>query len=217
MKVLSFKFFWSKIIASILLISGCGIPSVHPIYTPDDLVTIGNLEGVWQHQRASPKYSVIQLSTLNQRLGDGSLDEFEEAGLGNAYIIQNLSNPETILIAGIIEINNNYYIDFYQLNFGLRANSLTFNTHAITKASIREDQVILHNFSELWIKEKIKNRAVRIRHEVNVFDDIILTAGTRELQQFITMYGDIEEAYTNYRSYRRISTEHEFIFDIDQE
>lgn len=217
MKTLSYKALWSLIIASVLFVSGCGIPSVHPIYTPDDLVTIENLEGVWTHQRANPRFSVIQISTFNQRLGDGSLDEFEEAGLGDAYIIQNLSNPERIFIAGIIEINNNYYIDFYQLDFGLRPNSLTFNTHAITKASVGEDQITLHNFSELWLKEKIKNRAVRIRHEVNLFDDIIITAGTRELQQFITMFGDIEEAYTNSRSYRRISTEHEFIFDIDQE
>lgn len=51
------------VLATLLLV-GCGIPSVHPLYEYDDLITNDDLTGVWKKSNSSTTWHVIQISEL---------------------------------------------------------------------------------------------------------------------------------------------------------
>jgi hypothetical protein len=48
-----------------------------------------------------------------------------------------------------------------------------------------------------YLEKLIKNKQIRIRHEVMEDGGILITAPTEELQQYLIKYSDVPEAYNN--------------------
>lgn len=227
----------------ILIATGCGIPSVHPLYEPGDLITNDNLNGVWQRSDGSFRFHVMQLSALKLHLletemqnaaivqnidglgGDLAMDtdlgiveyleELEKEGRGKLYLIQYESNPEDIYLGGLVELAGNHYFDLYKIDFG--ASEFRYPVHLFMKSTISDSLLTMHSFSENWLKEQIKNRQIRIQVEVNIDDKFLITAPTRDLKKFVEKYGSIEEAYRHTQEYRKISSEPKFQFELYDE
>lgn len=222
-----------------VVLTGCGIPSIHPLYAPSDLKTDESLQGIWQKSDSDTRYHVIRLADLEEYMiatGDttqsitavkpddifsGKVEveqgmftltqDFRDRGLENLYLAQNESTRSELYLVGVVDLGGNRYLDFKELNFDLDA--FSYPVHLFMKATISEDTLKVHMFSENWLKEQIRNRQVRIKYEVNEDENYILTAPTADLKKFVEKYGGIEEAYRSSNSYLKISDRPVFIFE----
>lgn len=217
-----------------MLFTACGIPSVHPLYEPGDLISDSRLNGTWKKTNNDSWYDVMSVADLIRALenpenlqnfvqfrsynDDGTetsgffeeddLKEFirELAGENrqNLYLVQRRDEPSTVYLAGLVRIAGNHYLDFFKVSFDL--GQFSYPVHIFTKVTISADQLDMHMFSEAWLKQLIENRQVRIKHEVNDVGNFLLTAPTRDLQKFVEKYGEIPEAYTQTDTWNRISS-----------
>jgi hypothetical protein len=220
----------------LFVLTGCGIPSVHPLYEQTDLQTNSSLQGVWQRNGSDNKYHVMLISDVRnmlERAVDSShavdsaitgeratsidmsslelVREYENRGLGNLYLVQSESNREDIYLAGYVSLGGNSYLDFKKLDFDV--GSFRYPVHLFMKVSVEENQLTMHMFSDTWLKEQLQNRQIRIKYEVNDEENYLLTAPTRDLQKFVQKYGSIDQAYRNSQLYTKISDSPMFIFE----
>jgi hypothetical protein len=211
-----------------VILTGCGIPSVHPLYEAEDLILDERLTGTWTHSNTT--YAVMSVNELIEHLSGADLDstyfgnmtemdeedidffrDFEEQGKGNLYFIQKKGSEDGIYIGGLIKLGNNYYLDLYQLYFESDG-TFKYPVHIFMKISIDDSELIMHMFSDEWLKDQIKNRQIRIKHEINDMDEFLLTAPTSELQKFVIKYGDMDQAYRDTNVYKKINNTPEFEF-----
>jgi len=164
-----------------IILNGC-IPSVHPLYTEDDLVFKPEILGTWIES------------------GDEVEWVFEDSGK-NSYIVRitedgKLSNLDVHLV----KLEDKFFFDFYpgenehikDMNGYL---SLQFiSIHTFAKVIITDEYIEIHRFDPSWLEEILKEEPTLIKHEVTN-DYILLTASTHELQRFILDYADVKEAY----------------------
>ncbi|NGP87950.1 LptM family lipoprotein [Fodinibius halophilus] len=190
----------------LFILTGCGIPSVHPLYNPDDLVVKEELSGKWKKKENSDVYNVFHLQdlkvneqvrdTLGIKEDDSLIAAFEEINLDNTYLIVESDIGEAdseIFVGGLVKLDKNYYLDLYKYP-GFSADNFSYPVHLFVKVDLHDDKIVMHQFREQWIKELIKKREIRIKHEVS-FDNFLLTASTNDLQAFIRKYGDNPKAY----------------------
>lgn len=234
------------IILMAVILTGCGIPSVHPLYESTDLVKNENLTGVWVRSDNTTKFHVMSVNDLRDQLQaeqdtlasisanaddhgfEGQvdidfgviefLDDLQARDLGNLYIVQNEDSPEEFYLAGLVEIGGEWYLDFFKVDFGL--SKFSYPVHLFMKASITTDELIMHMFSEDWLKEQIEKRQIRIELEVNQEDNYLLTAPSTDLKKFVEKYGKIEGAYRHKYTYRKVGDEARFVFeepDVEEE
>jgi hypothetical protein len=230
---------------AVLTLTGCGIPSVHPLYEQDDLLTDEKLTGTWGSESGESTYAVMSVKDLLEIVENseedrvlphgpvvfdnggritvismdddisGLLEELEEQGLENLYMVQQIEEPEKVYLAGLVEIGGGSYIDFTIVDVG--TDVFRYPVHIFLKATMNENELKFDSFSEDWLMELIQNRQVRISHEVNQFGRFLLTAKTDELRKFVEKYGDMEEGFGNSFTYRKISPDAEFVFEESEE
>lgn len=246
MKSIFFNLSIIPAVSILLLLTGCGIPSVHPLYNKEDLIIHENLTGTWENESGNSSYAVMPVEELRRMteessermvlpnepvmvenegqeteitMGDGIVEflrDLEDEGLGNSYVVQELQNPENIYLAGLIELDNGFYLDFSTIDYD--SDPFLFPVHIFMKTTFDEDELKFHMFSQDWLMELISNRQVRISHEMAQFDRFLLTASAEELQKFVVKYGDMEEAIRDTDTYKKISPVAEFILEeIDEE
>lgn len=222
----------SKIIFAILfitgiLVTGCGIPSVHPLYEPEDLIQQKELTGVWTSDDEDELFYVFSASDLkNNRaklpenvvvIEDDSvtgftftlndmkieLNEFEEDLKENLYFIieSKEGKIDGIYYAGLLQLDSQYYIDLFKAR--VEEDGFRFPTHVFTKLEIQPDKLILQEFKESFVKELIRNQQIRIKHEY-ADDNFLLTAPSKDLKKFILKYGRETDAYGEKYTYNRV-------------
>jgi hypothetical protein len=210
-----------------VLLSGCGIPSVHPLYEPEDLIQHKELTGVWSSDDEEELFYVFSYNDfINNRtmlpekllttgddttsnftitLDDLKIDLTEETEEGKKnlyYIIQSINGkPEEIFFAGLVVLDSQYFIDLYKTRTD--EDGFRFPTHIFTKLEIQEDKLMLQEFKESFVKDLIKNQQIRIKHEY-ADDNFLLTAPSEDLKKFILKYGRESEAYGEKYTYERV-------------
>jgi hypothetical protein len=222
-----------------IILTGCGIPSVHPLYESGDLKTDTSLQGVWQRPDSGTRFHVMRVGDLEAFLraeGDttnsigavssnevfrGTVEidqgvfelsnELIDRGLENLYLVQSESDRSEIYLVGVVELAGDRYLDFKQLDFDL--GPFSYPVHLFMKSTVSNDTLYVHMFSENWLKEQIRNRQIRIKYEVNEEENYILTAPTAELKKFVEKYGGIEEAYRSTNAYIKVSDLPTFSFE----
>ena len=98
------------------------------------------------------------------------------------------------MLVNLTNIGKDMYMHFYP--YSLKDKSLRtrfasnhINGHTFAKATIDEGKVTIQSFNQEYIEKLIKNKRVRIKHEILGEDQILLTASTNELRAFIQKYG----------------------------
>ena len=228
----------SIVVAGLAVIfTGCGIPSVHPLYESGDLIKNDNLSGVWVRSDNTTNFHVMNVNDLRDQLqsemdslGNSAADSDEDFGaieflddlksrdLGNLYVIQNEESPDEFYLAGLVMIGGESYIDFFKVDFML--SKFSYPVHLFMQTSITTDELIMHMFSEEWLKEQIEKRQIRIQLEVNQDNNYLLTAPSRDLKKFVEKYGAMEDAYRHTYTYRKVGNVPRFVFeepDVEEE
>jgi hypothetical protein len=209
----------AAVIVLLVWLTGCGVPSVHPLYESQDLIINESLTGTWEKDDGKTTWEVASLAWLNEQwtldadMQDDRefLYDLDSLGLGNGYIIQQRGNVNYVYVAGLVELGGSHYLDLYKIDFD--SDVFSFPVHIFMKVSYNDDRIEMHMFSEEWLRELIRNRQVRIRYEESFMGEFLLTAPTRDLKKFVEKYGDVEEAYEHTETYRKISDTPRFIFE----
>ncbi|MDZ7774041.1 MAG: hypothetical protein U5K31_15055 [Balneolaceae bacterium] len=215
MKFSSSSLLTLALMTAALLLTGCGIPSVHPLYEPKDLIMDESLTGLWESgdtrymvqsisqlqdsvdkYTSDPDYDRTTVDVAGLSVDHDALEEFRGFGLANAYLVWNPEEeePENVFLAGLLRVGSHDYMDFYQFETG--ETTLAFPVHVFRQAEIRGDTLVLRDFDEDFLKELISNRQLRIKHEVSM-DNFLLTASPAELQKFVLKYAGDERALSN--------------------
>jgi hypothetical protein len=197
-----------KIIVSLILFSavlclaGC-LTTLHPIFTGKDLVTDTRLIGNWE--KAKDKTKVVyrqpdadEINNLSQALQKEAAKIYmldEKDGQGNL---------KSTNYAFMVKLGKYYYMDYYPAGKKERQSSdHFFASHYIPMHSIYRIQFKNNNSFNVqrldggYLEKLIKNKQIRIKHEVMEDGGIFITAPTEELQQYLIKYSDVPEAYSN--------------------
>ncbi|SRR6056297_1708283 len=180
-----------SLIAFILLLIQSCIPSLHPLYTSDDLVFDTRLIGewmdsdsiVWKFEKFEPSNSIFPSKA------DRSRDDF--------YKLTVMDEKPAVFHVHLLRLEQHHYLDFYIKNYEVNndmADLHLFPVHTFARIKIENNQVQMEQFNIEFIENLIKEKKVKIKHEVS-YDNLILTAGTEELQKFVTKYADHEDMY----------------------
>lgn len=204
-----------KIIISITLFSvvlclaGC-LTTLHPIFTTKDLLVEPRLFGNWEKSKDKTKviyrrpnaYEVNNLSPALQSQASKIyiLDEKDEQG-----------NRRSTYYAFMIKLGQHYYMDYYPTSEKERKSADNFfAAHYIPMHSIYRIEFKGTNSFNIkrldggYLEKLIKNKQIRIKHEVMEDGGILITAPTEELQAYLIKYSDVPEAYSNDDNYTKI-------------
>jgi len=210
-----------------VLLTGCGIPSVHPLYEPEDLIVNTVITGVWSSEDENELFYVFSLDDLeNNRINlpenivsnendttssftinldeiEDELEEKKDEGPKNLYYIIHTMDDQIVdlFYAGLVQLDSQCFIDLYKVSYN--DDAFRFPTHIFTKLEIQEDKLILQEFKESFVKDLIKNQQIRIKHEYSD-DNLLLTAPSEDLKKFILKYGRETDAYGEEYTYNRV-------------
>ena len=204
-----------KIIVSLILFSavlclaGC-LSTLHPIFTANDLVTDTRLIGSWEKAKDKTKVvyrlpDVNEINNLSPALQSEAakiymLDERDEQG-----------NLRSTNYAFMVKLGKYYYMDYYPASEKERRLSdhffaaHYFPMHSIYRIRFNNDNSFnVQRLDGGYLEKLIKNKQIRIKHEVMQDGGIFITAPTQQLQQYLIKYSDVSEAYGDNESYLKV-------------
>lgn len=171
----------------VLFFTGC-IPSIHGLYTEDDLdfkeILLGswvdNDENTWEFSTTTNRNYILKY-TEGKMMSDDMV---------NGYFISHL-----------VKLGEHYFLDLYpDDNNQLEMPSLLINTllpvHIFARVEFYDDEVVVRFFNPDRLKELLEEGSIRIKHEET--DELfVLTASTEELQRFVVKYANDEDAFVD--------------------
>jgi len=183
-------------------LAGC-LTTLHPIFTRNDLISDTRLIGNWE--KAKDKTKVIY-----RRPDANEIDNLSPAlqsMAGQIYMLDEKDERDNVRstnYAFMVKLGKYYYMDYYPA--GEKERQLAdkfFAEHYTPMHSIYRIQFNDNNSFNVqrldggYLEKLIKNKQIRIKHEVMEDGDIFITASTAELQQYLIKYSDVPEAYDN--------------------
>jgi len=158
-----------------LLLAGCFVGSLQPLYNSTDPVFDRNLLGTWVS--ADEKETII----FSRITGAGQDKQY--------HLVHITQGSSSVYQATMVEISKTRYLDVYSRDPSRRADMHYIPTHSIWKVKFEGDTLKLSGMSEAWLKEQIDKRIPQFPAQL-VDDDVVLTGNTNELQEFVRGYGD---------------------------
>jgi hypothetical protein len=161
-----------------LSLAGC-IPSIHPLYTSNDIVFNPLLVGDWFEKDNSNRWKF-------ESSGDSiyKLTYFENGVFGNDSI-----ETRSEFDVHLVSLAGNYFIDLYPGDnshipiSGLLSSTL-LPVHTFAKLVFNDGEFEIRFFSNEWLKQSILDKKLNIAYE-KTNDLIVLTAPTRDLQEMV--------------------------------
>ena len=166
----------------VLGLTGCFVLSVHPLYFEKDLVFESGLLGTWGEKTHEKDLSELWIF---EKTGDKSY----------RLTIRDEEDGEGMFEAHLLKLGDHLFMDLYPEE--PETGSEFYNMHVIPAHSFMrvslEGHVLRLGFFDLeWLEKNIEESKVSIKHERRD-DTIVLTASTKELQQFVLKH--FEEAF----------------------
>ena len=200
----------SSLLFMILLLGSC-LTTLHPIFTEKDLVLYPRLKGNWSNQEDG--------STANYRPAVAndvkSLSTSMQRNVSKIYMLEERDAKGMLKskqYAFMVKLGKHYYMDFYPAGLKDGGNEEKFFAahyvpmHSIYRISFNGDHTYeIQQLDASYLEKLIKNKKIRIRHEVTANGDYVITAPTEELQKYIVKYSDIKEAYGSSATYSKMN------------
>jgi len=187
----------------IICLSSC-LKTLHPIFTVKDIVYEQKLLGTWKAKASNDDLAFAVITNLSS---DNSIELPEKivAIKQKGYLIlYKNQNGEIIdqFIAFLARIGEHLYFDYYpadkkedrKLDEFWREHFIKM--HTSFRVEIANDGSFeLSQFDESYLTDLIDKKKIRISHETDPDDNVVITASTSALQRYIIKYGDDPSAY----------------------
>jgi hypothetical protein len=188
----------------LIFLSGC-LTTLHPIFTEKDLAYDPKLIGVWNTENQGNKGKVIisNLATESSIELPGNISSIKQKGYLITYEDKDHEGTKRY-IAFLARIGKHLYFDYYPADkkedrkldefFGVHF----IKMHTSYRVDISKDGSFeLTQLDEGYVRKLIDEKKIRISHEIDADDNTVITASTKELQQYLLKYGDEPSAYRN--------------------
>ena len=170
--------------------------SLFPLYKESDLIRDDRIVGSWLAEENEDKIMYWTFEWLDTaETGSGWLgpDERAKYNTGNTYrMIATEDSLEQEFAAHLFELDGKTYIDFYPVDIELEHGFLSWHmvpVHNFCEIEISEDQIIFRWFDTEYFRDLIEQNKIKISH-IDLEGEILITAGTDELQKFVKKYGN---------------------------
>ena len=183
---------------SLLMLAGCGLTTLHPIFTPGDLIMDTHLMGKWENEKTWYRFdpaSQVALEDIPEKLQQFS---------SKFYL---LTTDKGRNLAFLIKIGDHHFLDVYPIEGDAEKDIDPFyKLHKVRMHTVHRldyetpSSFRLQNFEDSYLENLIHKKQLRIAY-TNVKnsdtneEDIVITASTNELQQFLSKYGSDINAY----------------------
>ena len=161
-----------------VVLGGC-VPSLHPLFTENELIFDANLVGIWAPTDSNETWEFKPTGKFGGKgyeciyiENNGKIGRFD-AGLGK---LQN--NMLLIIYPKELNLTEN---DFYKIHF--------VPAYSFMRAEIGKDSLKLRPMNPEAVDKLLKSDPNAIKHERLDGSSVVLTASTKELQNFILKYG----------------------------
>ncbi len=171
-----------------LLLAGCEPTlSLHPLFTEKDLVFEPALVGSWAGEEDKTTITF-------QKAGENAYELFFMGeGTTGKHFEARLAQVGRFLFLDVCPKEVDTKDDFYKKHL-VRA-------HTFYRIKIDGDVLKINYLDDDWVKKMAAERTTNIPQE-NLDGEIVLTAATDELQNFVLMYAEDTEAFPSV-AYRR--------------
>lgn len=173
-----------------VLLGGC-IPSLHPLYTDKELVFEHRLLGTWSQNDQRWEFKEGQ----KEKSYDLTFDDKGEKGKFTARLVKIDKMLFLDLFPKEPEIEAN---DFYKFHL--------LPVHTFLKIEQIDPVLKMRAMNPDKFKEMIEDKPELIRHEV-IEDRIVLTASTKQLQQFMRKHANDEDLFGDASDLARAKTQ----------
>jgi hypothetical protein len=200
----------------IILLSSC-LKTLHPIFTVKDIVYEPKLIGTWETGNEATKSHSAATESGRARITnlaeESSLELPEKISAikQKGYFISYQDKDGTTTqqyIAFLARIGKHFYFDYFPAE--KKDNKIGdefFTSHFIKmhtsyRVEISGDGSFeLSRLDESYLTKLIDEKKLRISHEKDAAGNIVITASTDELQQYIIKYGDEPGAYRSEKTF----------------
>ena len=177
----------------LLLLSGCIVRSLHPLYTDENVIFDARLIGQWVEEDSTEIWEFSQQGEQRYKCV-----VYEEEG------------EQSILVAHLLEIKGKMFLDFFPIESD-RQEGIFYQLHILpihSFAFVKQIEPTLQiSFpSSDWLQELLEKNPDAIRHEELGKDDVILSASTETLQTFWLTHLDTEGAFAELSNLQRKQT-----------
>jgi len=178
-------------VAVVAVFCGC-IPSLHPLYTDEDLIFDEALIGRWTDEdEASWEFSKVNEKKyeLIHTDGEGNKGEFK---------------------AHLAKIGGEMFLDLYPDDLDCDVNHLMsvsiLPAHIFLHVKQIEPTLQMRFLNPEWMEEYVKENPDAIAHEElkDVPGNMVLTAKPKELQAFLIAHLETEKAYTDFIDMKKV-------------
>ncbi|OGF58306.1 MAG: hypothetical protein A2Y62_18560 [Candidatus Fischerbacteria bacterium RBG_13_37_8] len=173
----------------VVVMSGCVVRSLQPLFTEKDLVFKTELVGTWTQPDAKAE----------------EYWQFEKGDETSYKLIYKGEDGTAEFDVHLVKLKNNFFLDF--LPTGLKEGNDFYRFHFIESHSfariwIEKDSFRMSVLNYDWFSKMIDNGKIKIAHE-KVDDTIIVTAATKDLQKILIKYADDKEAFPEASAWNR--------------
>jgi hypothetical protein len=162
-----------------LILGGC-VPSLHPLFTENDLIFDANLTGNWASIDSN---ETVEFKPTNSE--DYECIYIDKDGKSGRFI------------AGLGKLGNSTYLDIYPGEPNMIENAFYRShlvpAHSFMKIELSKDSLKLCSMDPDGTNKLLKSKPNAVKHE-KIEDSAVLTASTKELQKFVLKYGNDKKA-----------------------
>lgn len=182
-----------------VMLGGCVLSSLHPLYTDEELIFEEKLIGKWSEESNVWEFRAGEPNTYQMRVFDGQEGRFVAhlVKLGDMLFLDIFPDSETL---GEPQ-------DFYGFHI--------LPVHTFMKVEQIEPKLQLRAMNYDKVSKMLQEDPNLLKHEV-VDDRIVLTASTEQLQEFIIKYANEEGVFAEATELARrqpLYTDEDLIFD----
>ena len=168
-----------------LLLAGCVVPSLHPLFAERDYLYAPDLVGTW-----------VPKDVREKEVWDFTED-------GRLYLLTHTDDKgrKATFHVAAGSIGTNVFLDFSPLDPtpGTEINGLMqahlLPVHLFAKLVKTNDDLALVALDVEWLENQLKTNATAIAHASRGDDPPLLTASTAELKKFVARHAHDEKAF----------------------
>jgi hypothetical protein len=181
------------IVSLLLVLAASCIPSLYPLYTGKDLVTDDRLVGTWDAGKNS-KW-IVERFDYNPQKGPWYSD-WTSPAKQKSYRLTVLEKHggDTLkaeFVMHMLVLDGKYFLNYFPADYTLEHDFLSWHmieANNFSRIRVTQDSLVLNFFDPSYLEEMIDRNRIRIAH-IRYDSGILITAPTRDLQQFIIKYG----------------------------